>query len=125
MQIKVVSVGEGERIDLGRGSWSSHLLNKNTVHSKKVMLGLSTFTPGSDTPQKIHTEEELCFVIKGKGSITVEGKEISYEAPSAIYIPPGAPHGVKNTGDVDVVMVYVFSHPEYPPTKDWKGKKNA
>jgi len=128
MQVKVVSLKEGEKINLGNNSWSCHLLTKNTVGLKKVMLGVSTFTPGTDTPQKVHEEEELCFVIKGRGSITVEKEEVPYRAPSAIYIPPGVPHGVKNTGDEDIVMVYVFSYPEYPPThnsKDLQRKKNV
>ncbi|MBA7701896.1 hypothetical protein ES703_110643 [subsurface metagenome] len=120
MRVKVISLKEGERINLENKSWSCHLLNKNIVGSKKVMLGVSTFTPGTDTPQKVHEEEELCFVIKGKGSITVGEKEIPYSSSSAIYIPPGVPHGVRNTGDEDVVMVYVFSYPEYPPTHDAK-----
>lgn len=128
MQVKVVSLKEGEKINLENNSWSCHLLTKNTVGSKKVMLGVSTFTPGTDTPQKVHEEEELCFVTKGKGSITVEGKEFPYTSPSAIYIPAGVPHGVRNTGDEDVVMIYVFSYPEYPPTNDAKalqGRENV
>ena len=93
MQVKVISLKEGEKIDLGNNSWSCHLLNKNTVGSKKVMLGISTFTPGTDIPQKVHEEEELCFVIKGKGTITVSEEEVPYSSSSAIYIPPGVPHG--------------------------------
>ncbi len=118
MQVKVISLKEGEKINLQNNSWSCHLLNKNTVGSKKIMLGVSTFTPGTDTPQKVHEEEELCFVIKGKVSITVNENEVPCSSSSAIYIPPGVPHGVRNTGDEDVVMVYVFSYPEYPPTHD-------
>jgi quercetin dioxygenase-like cupin family protein len=123
MKVKVVTLPEGEKIDLGNNSWSCHLLTGKSVASKKIMLGVSTFAPGTDTPQKIHEEEELCYVIKGKGSITVNGEEVSYSAPSAIYIPPGVPHGVRNSGDEDVVMVYVFSYPGYPPTRDAESSK--
>ncbi len=118
MDVKVIPLEKGEKIELGGNSWSCHLLNKNLVNSKKVMLGLSTFTPGTDTPQRVHEEEELCFVISGSGSITVKDEEIPYSASTAIYIPPGVPHGVRNFGTEDVVMVYVFSYPEYPPTTD-------
>lgn len=128
MKVKVIKLKEGERINLQNNSWSCHLLNKNIVGSKKVMLGVSTFTPGTDTQQKVHEEEELCFIIKGKGSITVGEEEFPYSSSSAVYIPPGVPHGVRNTGDEDVVMVYVFSYPEYPPTHDAgeaEGSKNV
>jgi len=118
MQVKVIQLKEGEKVNIGNNSWSCHLLTASSVGTSKVMLGVSTFTPGTDTPQKIHTEEELCFVLKGYGSITVGEEEIHYGPQSAIYIPPGVPHGVKNTGKEDVVMVYVFSDSQYPPTKD-------
>jgi len=118
MQVKVIQFKEGEKINIGNDSWSCHLLTASSVGTSKVMLGVSTFSPGTDTLQKIHTEEELCFVLKGCGSITVGEEEIHYGPQSAIYIPPGVPHGVKNTGKEDVVMVYVFSSPQYPPTKD-------
>jgi quercetin dioxygenase-like cupin family protein len=118
MDVKVVTLDDGERIDLGGGSWSHHLLNTRTVSSEKAMLGISTFTPGTDTPQKVHEEEELCYVIRGKGEITVGERTVPFHAPAAIYIPPGVAHGVRNNGDQDVLMVYVFSYPEYPPTRE-------
>ena len=118
MDVKVVTLSEGEKIDLPKKSWSCHLLTGKSVGSKKTMLGLSTFTPGTDTPQKVHDVEELCWVLKGSGSITVNDEEIKYSAPCALYIPPGVPHGVRNNGEEDVVMVYVFSYPGYPPTHD-------
>lgn len=118
MDIKVTEFSQGEKIELGNNSWSCHLLNANTVGAKKAMLGISTFAPGTDTPQKIHTEEELCYVLKGCGSITTGKEEVFYEAGQAFFIPAGVPHGVRNNGPEDVVMIYVFSHPQYPPTKD-------
>lgn len=118
MDIKIISFAQGEKVDIGNNSWSCHLLNANTVGAGKAMLGISTFTPGTDTAQKVHEEEELCYVLRGRGSITVGREEVFYEAGQAIYIPAGVPHGVRNSGGEDVVMVYVFSYPAYPPTKD-------
>jgi quercetin dioxygenase-like cupin family protein len=118
MDVKVVGLEDGEKIDLVNRSVSRLLLTGKSVGAKKTMLGLTTFTPGSDLPQRVHEEEELCYVIKGRGSITVKDEEVFFSAPSALYIPPGVPHGVRNTGDEDVVMVYVFSYPGYPPTHD-------
>ncbi len=31
-------------------------------------------------------------------------------------MPAGVWHAVANTGDEDVVMVFGFPHPDYPPT---------
>ena len=82
-----------------------------------MMLGFSTFKPGSDTEKKIHTEEECAYIISGKGKITLKDGVVEFGPNSAVYIPPGTAHGIKNDGTEDVVMVYTFSYPSYPPTE--------
>jgi len=118
MQVKVVRSEEGIRTTLPGGSKLIELLSNKTVGTKKMMLGFSTFKQGADTEKKIHTEEECAFIISGKGKITLKNSEVEFEPNSAVYIPPGVAHGVRNDGPDDVVMVYTFSHPEYPPTKN-------
>jgi len=82
------------------------------------MLGISTFTPGTDTPQKVHTEEEFCYILAGQGRITTGDEYVEYGPGSFLFIPAGVPHGVANPGPEDVVMVFGFSWPTYPPTTD-------
>jgi quercetin dioxygenase-like cupin family protein len=118
MQVKVVRSEQGIRTTLPDGSWINELLSKNTIGTKKMMLGHSTFKPGTNTDKKIHTEEECAFIISGKGKITLNDGDVEFQPNSAIYIPAGTAHGVRNDGPEDVVMVYTFSHPEYPPTKN-------
>jgi len=117
-EVKVIRSEQGKRTTLADGSWLIELLTGNIAGTKRMMLGFSTFKPGSDTEKKIHTEEECAFIISGKGKITLKDSEVEFGPKSAIYIPPGVSHGVKNDGPEDVVMVYTFSHPEYPPTKN-------
>ena len=38
-------------------------------------------------------------------------------AGQALHIPPGLWHAVANTGDEDVMMVFGFPYPDYPPTE--------
>ncbi len=122
MSVKIIELAKIQAIDAGGGSWLKELLTGNTVGSKKAMLGYSTFTPGTNTEQKIHTEEEHAFILKGKGFLTVRDQKIGFQKDSALFIPPGVPHGILNEGPEDVVMVYVFSHPQYPPTQTFKDK---
>ena len=117
MEVKVVRLEQGIRTTLPGGSWLIELLSKKTTGTKKMMLGFSTFKPGANTEKKIHTEEECAFIISGKGKITLKNGGIEFGPNSAVYIPPGVAHGVKNDGPDDVVMVYTFSYPGYPPTK--------
>ncbi|MEE9616698.1 MAG: cupin domain-containing protein [Anaerolineae bacterium] len=118
-RVRVLALEQVEPIMIGEtGSWSRLLLTGKTVGASKVMLGYSIFKPGTDTPQKIHEEEELAYVLSGRGQITVGDEAVDYGAGQALYIPAGVPHGVRVLGDEDVAMVFVFSYPDYPPTTD-------
>ena len=54
--------------------------------------------------------------IKRKGVALDEGA-VAFAAGEAVHIPAGVWHAVANTGDEDVVMVFGFPHPDYPPTE--------
>lgn len=117
-KVKIVPMAQVPAIAIGNGSWSRLVLTGETAGTEKTMLGYSVFTPGTSTPQKVHTQEELAYVLSGHGEITMGDEAVSYGPGSAIYIPAGVPHGVRNGGSEDVVMVFVFSYPGYPPTTD-------
>ncbi len=118
--IKVVTFEGGQKVNLGKGSFSNLILTSATLKgSNKNMMGYSVFTPGMDTKQKIHVNaEELAYVISGSGSITVGNKLFPFRAGDSLHIPSGLPHGVRNDGKQNVVMVFFFSSKAYPKTID-------
>ena len=119
-KIRVLPFVKGNKVELGKGSFSNLILTgRNLDNANKNMLGYSVFKPGIDTKQKIHTEaEELAYVVSGSGKLTVRNELISFSKGDSLFIPPGIPHGVRNDGAEDVVMVFFFSSPEYPKTID-------
>ena len=117
-RVKVLSWPDVPAIDIGNGSWSRLVITQESVGAQKAMLGISTFTPGTDTPQKVHTEDEFCYVLSGQGRITVGDEYVEYGPGSFRFIPAGVPHGVANPGPEDVVMIFGFTWPTYPPTSD-------
>ncbi|RLB03283.1 MAG: hypothetical protein DRG83_07265 [Deltaproteobacteria bacterium] len=117
MKVKVVHLEDIEKIDLGGGSWAKELLTEKTVGTQKAMLAVSVFKPGTGTAARIHEEEELCYILQGTGVIECEQEKVEVRKGMAVFIPKGVKHGVKNTGNEDLSMVYVFSYPKYPPTK--------
>jgi len=119
-QIKVLSLDRGNKVELGKGSFSNLILTgANLGKANRNMLGYSVFKPGIDTKQKIHIEaEELAFIVSGSGKITAGNELIPFAKGDSLFIPPGVPHGVRNDGAEDVVMVFFFSSPEYPKTVD-------
>jgi quercetin dioxygenase-like cupin family protein len=117
--VKVVGFAKGQRVDLGNGSYSNLILTKSTIKDNKSMMGYSVFRPGTNIKQKIHVDaEELAYVITGSGKITIKDKAYPFRPGDSVYIPPGVPHGIRNDGTKDVVMVFFFSSSEYPKSID-------
>lgn len=118
-EIVVLPFENGELVKLGGGSFSNLLLTKSTISNNKTMMGYSVFKPGIDTKQKVHlSAEELAFIVSGSGKITVGKKIYPFKQNDSLYIPKGVPHGVRNDGKEDVVMVFFFSASAYPKTVD-------
>ena len=118
MAVKIKNLNETEAVNLPQNSWVKLILTGDTVGAKKMCMGYSVFKPGLITDLMIHEEEELAYVVKGRGKLKLEGgKEVAYGPGDGLYIPAGAAHAVVNDGDEDVEMVFGFTWPAYPPTK--------
>ena len=119
-KIRVIPQAQGNKVDLGKGSYSNLILTGLKLgNENRNMLGFSTYKPGTDTKQKIHlVAEELVYVVSGSGKLTVGEELITFTEGDSLFIPPGVPHGVRNDGSQDVTMVFFFSSPEYPKSID-------
>lgn len=117
VSVQVVRLAEVEPIELPQGSWSRMLVTKGRVEGNTASLGYSVFTPGTVLAAVCHEAEEVAYVVDGTGELRLDGETVPFARGDALFIPPGAWHAVANTGDEDVVMVFGFAHPEYPPTE--------
>jgi len=115
--IDVVAVDSVEEIQLPGGSWSKMLIASDQVSGNASSLGYSVFKPGSSTPSVSHETEEVAYVVSGSGRLDTEDGEVRFAAGDALRIGPGTWHAVVNDADEDVVMVFGFPHPAYPPTE--------
>ena len=115
--ITVVTRDEVDPISLPNGSWSRMVLTRETVRDVASSLGYSVFTPGTATGMVSHEVEEVAYVLAGHGEIRTDTGPAPFRAGQALHIPPGLWHAVANTGDEDVVMIFGFPHPDYPPTE--------
>ena len=110
--VTVVSLDDVEPIELPHGSWS-RMVAKGDAGS----LGYSVFTPGTVLAPVKHETEELAYVVAGSGELRLDDGAVPFRAGEALHIPAGVWHAVANTGGEDVVMVFGFPHPDYPPTE--------
>jgi quercetin dioxygenase-like cupin family protein len=110
--VSVVSLDAVEPIELPHGSWS-----RMVVKGEASSLGYSVFTPGTVLAPVRHEAEEVAYVVAGSGELRLDDEAVPFRAGEALHIPAGVWHAVANTGREDVVMVFGFPHPDYPPTE--------
>jgi len=116
-EVAVVPLKQADSIELPNGSWSRMLVTSGKVDGNQSSLGYSVFTPGTVLSLVSHQTEEVAYVVSGSGELRLEDRVVAFEQGDALFIPPGTWHAVANTGDEDVVMVFGFPYPEYPPTE--------
>jgi quercetin dioxygenase-like cupin family protein len=115
--VTTVHVDDVEPIELPQGSWSRMLVTAARVDGNVSSLGYSLFTPGTVLAAVKHEIEEVAYVVAGSGELRLEDEAVPFREGDALHIPAGVWHAVVNTGETDVVMVFGFPHPDYPPTE--------
>ena len=115
--VRVVKLKAVKPIPLPNESWSKMVLTDKTIAGNTSSLGYSVFRPGTELMAVSHEVEEVAYVIAGSGELRLEDQVVLFEPHDALYIPPHTWHAVANTGENDVIMVFGFPYPDYPPTE--------
>lgn len=87
------------------------MLKNSLFDSEHCFCDLYCLKPGQD--QRIHAHsgsDKIYTVLQGRGSFHVGGEERELGSGEAVLAPSGAPHGVRNAGPDDVVLL-VFMAP--------------
>jgi quercetin dioxygenase-like cupin family protein len=116
-RVSVIALAQAEPVELPGGSWSRMLVTERRVGGNASSLGYSVFTPGTELQPVRHETEEVAYVVAGSGELRLDDGVVAFGEGDALHIPAGVWHAVANTGHVDVVMVFGFPHPDYPPTE--------
>ena len=80
--------------------------------AEKYFCDLYCLKPGQD--QRIHTHDEsdkIYVVMRGAGLFHIGGEEQTLETGQAVIARPGEAHGVRNSGQQDLVLL-VFMTPK-------------
>lgn len=76
-----------------------------------AFVGKLSVAPGASLPEHTDDAEEYLYVLRGKGTITINGNEYDVQPRTIIYIPPGAKTTYKNDSQ-KLVALQVFAGPE-------------
>src|SRR5450759_1747321 len=74
--------------------------------SERLSLGLSVWPAGQPDNQQPHEEDEVYYVISGRGRIRVEDVDQSVEPGSVIFVATGVVHHFHDISETLEVLVF-------------------
>jgi mannose-6-phosphate isomerase-like protein (cupin superfamily) len=75
------------------------------------------FIEESRAPEHVHTYEEVIHVLDGGGLLHAAGERVPFGPGSSIFLAPGTPHCLENTGRETLRLLGVFSPAGSPADK--------
>ena len=85
------------------------LLSADRTPTGGLTLGVAEIPPGAGLPPHRHPPAEAYFVQSGEGYVEIEDRRTAVAPGAAVFIPPGARHGMVNTGDGPLRFLYVLA----------------
>src|SRR5687767_2027418 len=71
----------------------------------KLVFRKRAFKPGSAIGYHLQREDEIYYVLSGRGLMTIDGKEFEVGPGDAVLTRPGSSHGLKQIGKEDLVIL--------------------
>lgn len=96
-----------------RGGQDSYLLlKKGQFGSRNLAVTWVDCAPGGEQQMHVHeAEEQVYVVVRGRGLMKTGDEEQDVVAGTLIFVPPGTPHAIRNTGDETLTFVSAASPP--------------
>ena len=79
-----------------------------------LQLVLMSLQPGEDIGEEVHEDTDQFFrVEQGRGTVLIDGIETPIESETAIVVPAGARHNVRNTGGTPMKLYTIYAPPHH------------
>lgn len=77
-----------------------------------LYAGLNCFLPGQEHAAHVHADQDKIYVVlEGRGEASTGDEVRAVSAGDLVFAEAGAAHGLKNTGEENLVVLVVFSPP--------------
>jgi mannose-6-phosphate isomerase-like protein (cupin superfamily) len=84
-----------------------------TTPGLRLVFRKRALKPGSGIGYHVQTEDEIYYVLSGRGVMTVDGKTTDVGPGTAVLTRAGSSHGLKQRGGEDLVIV--INYEQTPP----------
>jgi mannose-6-phosphate isomerase-like protein (cupin superfamily) len=79
-----------------------------------MQLVLMSLEPGEDIGEEVHEDTDQFFrVEQGTGVVSIDGHETEIGSDTAVVVPAGARHNVRNTGDDSLKLYTLYAPPHH------------
>jgi quercetin dioxygenase-like cupin family protein len=113
-RLRAISQDDAPGLDLPGRQWGL-LLGPDNVGSTNMTLGFAIFPAGSAPTGHVHPgEEEMVFVLAGRGRITTDSDVVPLSPGVAVYIPAGISHATAADDGEALHLITAFSPPVTP-----------
>jgi len=85
-----------------------------TTPNLKLVFRKRAFKPGSAIGYHLQREDEIYYVLSGRGMMTIDGKEFEVGPGDAVLTRPGSSHGLKQVGREDLVILINYEQAAKP-----------
>ena len=93
---------------------------------KHMQLVLMSIQPGEDIGEETHEDVDQFFRVEsGKGEVFIDGRTTKIEADSAILVPAGARHNIRNTGEKPLQLYTLYAPPNHADGIAFRTKADA
>ena len=105
----VVRLDEISGMRFPAGRHTRVLVGEGGLTAQAFCQGYVVIPPGAGVPEHRHPQEEVYLIVSGAGHVTVDGETRPVDNICAIYVPPGVPHTLVNSGDEEMVLVFTYA----------------
>lgn len=82
--------------------------------ARNLQLVLMTLRPGEEIGEEVHEDRDQFFRVEtGEGEVWIDGARSRIKAETAMIVPAGARHNVKNTGSAPLKLYTIYAPPEH------------
>ncbi|MCA1554851.1 MAG: cupin domain-containing protein [Chloroflexi bacterium] len=82
------------------------------IRKPSLSVGVYTLRAGANDPQQPHTEDEVYYVVSGRGRIEVGSEDGEVSPGSLVFVGARVPHRFHDIGE-DLTVLVFFAPAEY------------
>ncbi len=96
-----------------------YLLGPQNSAARNLAFGVAEFPAGTTAAVHMHAhEEEIIFILSGRGAILADDHQIVLKPGTAVFIPPAVQHQIRVEEAEALRLITLFSPPVVPGAYD-------